>query len=197
MGYINDILLRLFLECRPPESIKWSSGSYITLMLSRVEGKRNAAGKMRRWLWSRIWNIRHNAAFVSKHQRCRCWHPAITSAVACVSKHISTWGLYWYSIKTYNCLNRYFLDQNQTVVAPCFVCRQPVRLLDCVAGYSPCDLPGTPVGRNLSGLLVRCSNSKSGCDYMGNFGDVREHEIFSCPYRPLECPSISCSKVFF
>jgi hypothetical protein len=44
----------------------------------------------------------------------------------------------------------------------------------------------------LDELQVKCSNSKSGCTWVGQRANVHDHVIRYCEYSLVECPSFDC-----
>jgi hypothetical protein len=44
----------------------------------------------------------------------------------------------------------------------------------------------------LDELVVKCSNSKAGCDWVDHRVNVHDHVMLYCEYTPVECPASDC-----
>jgi hypothetical protein len=56
------------------------------------------------------------------------------------------------------------------------------------------DLRSVPkiIENMLDELVVKCSNSKAGCDWVDHRVNVHDHVMLYCEYTPVECSATDC-----
>ena len=83
------------------------------------------------------------------------------------------------------CLEHAWVPQQQPVKT-CPTCRRPVE--------SASDLRPVPkiVETMLDELVVRCPNSRTGCQWVDHRVNVHDHVMLYCEHTPVECPAADC-----